>query len=403
MKGGLVIGALLVAACSDVGAQDANGGSGGQTSAGGSFGSGGWTSAAGSFGNGGWTSAGGSFGGAGGSFGNGGWTSGGGSFGSGGQWIGAGGAWDEWGKECIPDDDEVTSGGAATSCSGVPSRMPVKRVLVSGASSPDGLIYLFGGQATRTRTSACHAPLMAYDPATGRYRTLASAPVSLYDTPAVVFTNGTLMALDRELVLYDPATDSWRKGVAPPRILVARAATVAPDGRVFFLGGVPWGDAAPDRADAYDPVTETWSSLPPLPFGSQWSRAVTAGGRVYVVGIQTAVFDPATQQWTELPKPPTERYDLGAGVDPQGRIITFGGSPIGGPGPTNVVEIFDPVAASWSTGPRMAAATSMFATGTACGGRLFAFGGENGEPGPLDALDLAQVYAPENGSWMVSR
>jgi len=267
---------------------------------------------------------------------------------------------------------------------------------MSGATSPDGTIYLFGGQPSREEPLSCRAPLTSYDPATGRYQPLASAPISLESIPAVVFANDMLIALDRDLLLYDPATDSWRPGASPPRILVDRAATVAPDGRVFFVGGVPrGGDGRGDQVDAYDPVTDSWSSLPSLPFLWQWGAAVTAGGRVYAVSLQTAVFDPATRQWTQLPPAPTERFNLGAGVDPQGRIVTFGGYASGGP-QTNVVEIFDPVAGSWSTGAPMPVPTSMFARASGCGGLLFAFGGESTD---FHYIDVVQVYSPGNGTW----
>jgi hypothetical protein len=203
----------------------------------------------------------------------------------------------------------VADGGMRSGCDGVPQRMPIKNNSMAGAASSDGRIYLFAGWAPNNGQPYCEPPLLEYDPARDSYRKLASGPFAIFAAPTLAFAHGKLITLENRLGLYDPVTDTWSEGAPPPIILMNRAATVGPDGRVYFLGGSGNGTNVDysHRADLYDPVTDHWSSLPDLPFQSQGDAAVTVGGRIYLVGREAAVFDPTSQRWSQLPSPPTPR------------------------------------------------------------------------------------------------
>ena len=145
------------------------------------------------------------------------------------------------------------------------------------------------------------------------------------------------------------------------------------------------------RADVYDPVADSWSPIPDLPFASYGDAAVTVGGRIYIMGINAAVFDPATGRWSQLESPPTPRYWMRAEVDGAGRIVTLGGSIPGG-NASSLVETYDPVQATWSAGKRIPIPVFQFATAATCG-RIFVFGGS--------FTDLVQVYGAGD-AWMFS-
>jgi hypothetical protein len=313
---------------------------------------------------------------------------------------------DDTGTACDPTivNGDPSAGGPQSAipdfagCDGLPLRMPVQRQDMTAVAGAERTIYLFGGSSTPN--PPCRAPLLAFDFDTDRYRTLASAPSSINGTAGLAFAGGKLIALGyHRLWLYDPATNSWSDGAAPPRPLINRATTTGPDGRVYFFGGiVPGYGAGYDNADVYDPATDSWSLLPRVPFSDPGEKAVTVRDRIYLVGQQTASFDPATDQWTRLPAPPTPRYDVGAGVDSEGRIVVAGGHGPGADYITDVVEIYDPIAQTWTSGARMPSPVAGFATATACGGRLYAFGGRDAQ-GTM--VDVVRAYGPWD-SWVLS-
>jgi N-acetylneuraminic acid mutarotase len=69
------------------------------------------------------------------------------------------------------------------------------------------------------------------------------------------------------LEIYDPATGTWTTGV-PMLAPRAGVASVAANGCLYIIGG-EGNDADPrgvfDRNEVYDPGTNTWHSLRPLP------------------------------------------------------------------------------------------------------------------------------------------
>src|SRR5438105_988851 len=90
--------------------------------------------------------------------------------------------------------------------------------------------------------------------------------------------------------------DPWMKLAAVPQAREAGAAAAANDGRIYLIGGITGYTAADhsytgvktDRVDAFDPRSNTWSTVTPLPVPRASFAAATGGdGRVYVVGGYT--------------------------------------------------------------------------------------------------------------------
>jgi hypothetical protein len=66
---------------------------------------------------------------------------------------------------------------------------------------------------------------------------------------------------------------------------MAHNACRLPDGRVLVAGG--WADvrgATTPSVEVYDPVAETWSPLPDLPFSAHDLELVVHTGRILAVG-----------------------------------------------------------------------------------------------------------------------
>ena len=82
---------------------------------------------------------------------------------------------------------------------------------------------------------------------------------------------------------YDAAADSWIVGFAPPPRPKSYAGCAALDGKIYVIGG--WdGHSELSRVDRFDPATNTWDTVAPLP----WPRWALAGcayeGYVYAIG-----------------------------------------------------------------------------------------------------------------------
>lgn len=86
--------------------------------------------------------------------------------------------------------------------------------------------------------------------------------------------------------VYDPRTDSWTSAAPLPRPRSAGAYTVL-DGLIIYAGGEckPGGQPSTpntfDDVDAYDPKTNRWTSMTPLPQARHGFGAATVRGVAY--------------------------------------------------------------------------------------------------------------------------
>jgi N-acetylneuraminic acid mutarotase len=96
-----------------------------------------------------------------------------------------------------------------------------------------------------------------------------------------------------------------------------------------------------DALEAYDPVPGQWTTLTPMPTARGGLAAAALGGRLYSFGgegnshdpfgifPQTEAYDPSTDTWTSLPDLPTPRHGMGAAAAGD-RIYVPGGGTIAG-------------------------------------------------------------------------
>ncbi|PAP76671.1 Kelch repeat-containing protein [Rubrivirga marina] len=89
-----------------------------------------------------------------------------------------------------------------------------------------------------------------------------------------------------ELHVYDPATDTWaRRADLPVRRSHFEPGTTVWDGRILIVGGVGRGaenNQAMDQITAYDPQSDTWTELDPLPVRLLGPVAQVIGGQLVV-------------------------------------------------------------------------------------------------------------------------
>ena len=175
-------------------------------------------------------------------------------------------------------------------------RAPMPTARSGGGSAViDGKIYVAGGRPPRG------SDLAVYDPAADTWTVLPNVPNQRNHLGVVAVGNKLYVAGGRfgggvgsemtDIVeIYDPATNSWSTGAS---MLAPRAGVtaVSANGCVYLIGG-EGNDADPmgvfDRNELYDPTTNSWHSLPPLPTAMHGiTGAAFLDGLIYVPGGAT--------------------------------------------------------------------------------------------------------------------
>jgi hypothetical protein len=229
-----------------------------------------------------------------------------------------------------------------------------------------------------------------YDPATGRWRLLAPAPLSGRQGQAAVWTGREMVVwggyddvsahdfrVAGDGAAYDASSNMWR--LLPPAPLSARTNSIAVwTGRdVVLLGGQPavLTDSLRSFADgaAYDPALNRWTPIaPPVPprgHGLDWVAAVQAGGQLFAWsdwsithqtgpgsfsergGVDLFGYNEQTGRWRLLRTEPNELpavdTALWTGQAVLVRGITYNCGSCTGPFVPEATDVFNPASNSW--------------------------------------------------------
>lgn len=206
---------------------------------------------------------------------------------------------------------------------------------------------------------------------------------------------------------------TWAMG-APAPTERTEVAVAAVEGKIYVVGGFnkPSLKNALDYAisrsvDVFDPESNTWTTVTPLPEGRHHAGIAVLNGKLYVIGgfaqsllsVWKAVptvyqYDSASAVWRELPQMPTARGALGVAVY-RDRLYAIGG--YDGDQNTTAVEVFDPQSNTWSTAASIPTPRDHLAVVTA-GSRIYAIGGRS----DLDYrqnMAVVEEYDPESDQW----
>ncbi|MEM9491309.1 MAG: kelch repeat-containing protein [Myxococcota bacterium] len=209
--------------------------------------------------------------------------------------------------------------------------------------------------------------------------------------------------------VYDIAAGTWSNAASLPEP-VHHPNVAAAGGKLYVLGALRAGsNNDTGESWAYDPATNSWSTLTPMESGDERGAASTAvvGTKIYVAGgygdythqASLSSYDTATDTWdTSLPSMPGARDHLAATAIGT-RIYVIGGREGDLYDVKNSVYIFDTAnpSAGWSTGAAMPTARGGHAVG-AVDGKIFAIGGE-GNSGSGGIFDQVEYYDPVTNSW----
>lgn len=234
-------------------------------------------------------------------------------------------------------------------------------------------------QAERLTTLAgapCLDPAPAASPSLA-WRELATTPQPAQSELGVTALDGKLYALGgfgapRGFRRYDPVANSW---TTLPDLPAGRdhLAAFALDGGVYFSGGAPLGQGQQDvAAFRFDIAAARWEPVPELSFNFG-SHAAVLNGYAYVGNAPGSLqqFDPRGRFVRTIAAPDFTQRDHSQVVAFMDEIWMIAGrSP-----ETRSVAIYDPVSERWRAGPAIRHARGGFAA-AAVGRHIVITGGE---------------------------
>lgn len=233
------------------------------------------------------------------------------------------------------------------------------------------------------------------------------------------------------VVEYDPANNTWTK--KKPMALPSHHVAFASYGdKIYAFGGFKYPDSGPaawepvNNAWEYDPATDNWKALAPMPNKRGAMTATVVDGKIYVIGgagvmpgsTETSIhparrhmvvgtveeYDPKTDTWRNRAALPTPRnHHAAAAVN--GKIYVIGGrigaAFITSASNTDIVEAYDPATDSWSRPlERMPTARSAVGFGV-WKNRIFVAGGEGQDRASLRAYRAVEAYDPALNQWLI--
>ncbi|KAF2670350.1 galactose oxidase [Microthyrium microscopicum] len=214
--------------------------------------------------------------------------------------------------------------------------------------------------------------------------------------------------------VYDTVKDTW-SDVAPLPFAVHHSNVAAVDGKLYYLGGLysATGSIFPSvvRADSYryDPTTNKWEPLAPMP-NARGSAAMGVHGKtIYLVGglladmqaVDTvSSYDTVTNTWKSLDalKLPEARDHAGSVV--VNNTFYLVGGRVGGPwqnrGTVLTLDLKNP--STWMPKASMPVARGGLAVAEAAG-RIWAFGGEGNKASAKGVFGDVNVYDIKKDTW----
>ena len=228
---------------------------------------------------------------------------------------------------------------------------------------------------------------------------------------------------------YDPASNQWTKK-RPMRLPSHHVAFTSLNNKIYAFGGFSYPSAgAPgwnpiNNGWEYDPATDEWKELAPMPTKRGAAAAAVANGKIYVTGGANSLagvtengihparphnvvatveeYDPATNTWKTVRSMLVARnHHAAAGVGD--KIYVVGGR-IGAAfissasNNIDLVEMYDPATDLWTPRTRMPTARSAIGAGVYNYNILVA-GGEVQDQRFLAAFKAVEAYDPARNQW----
>lgn len=291
-------------------------------------------------------------------------------------------------RECPPDGCQNNVRGEQADAKGpwaTKAAMPEPAALMP-ASVVSGILYVFG--------SMPNLSLLVYDPVSDSWTKKAALPTKR-DFAATAVVNGILYVvggrgLNADFTLqafstveaYDPVTNTWTTKAAMPTPRFGAASGVV-NGIVYVVGGFGASGTRLSTVEAYNPATNMWSAKRAMPSSRSSAAAGAINAILYVLGGEGAkgvsiletleAYDPISDTWVRKAPMPTPRSTPVIGVV-DGLLYVAGGGGSSNPPFFATLEAYNPATNSWTTRSPMPT-PRLFAVGGVVNGLLYVAGG----------------------------
>jgi len=279
----------------------------------------------------------------------------------------------------------------------------VKAVQQMSAAVLDGKVWVAGGLTTSTKATAV---TQIYDPASDAWQAGPSLPEAVDHAMLVsyrdqlVLIGGFVMrggdsVPSAQMLFYDDSIGHWRKGPMLRHARAAAAAAVVGD-KIVVVGGRTGAEQLVRETEVYDGKAWHEGAAIPVPgdhlaAASDRNFLYAVGGRKFTASKNTNVvqrYEPATDRWTALPPLPERLSGVGAAVI-GGRLLVTSGE-----NTTTVVpavRAYDLSASTgaWATLPALPEGRHGLAV-AAVGNTLYAIGGST-QPGHTASTDTVNA------------
>jgi hypothetical protein len=299
--------------------------------------------------------------------------------------------------------------------------MSIARSQHTATQLNSGRVLAVGGIISGGRTNSAEL----YNPAFGTWSTAASMTTTRSEHSATRLANGKVLVAGgtkgtgagtklNSVELYDPDTNTWSPAAPMSVIRTGHSAVLLNNGKVLVVGGRNSGGSL-DSAELYDPVADSWSS----PAGSMaakrylCSATLLNDGRVLVAGGEdynnnttptdsAQIYDPATNSWSDVAPLPLARYRHTATLLNNGMVLMTGGRDDTDSFNTFVgfsieyAAVYDPVNDIWNFGNIMSSQRAGHSATLLSDGTVLVAGGEDSSG---NSLSSAELYDPLGNSW----
>jgi N-acetylneuraminic acid mutarotase len=209
---------------------------------------------------------------------------------------------------------------------------------MNGAGVINGKIYITGGVGPHSYSRTPRSSLFVYSPTTNTWTQKRNMPVGgsggvtgvMQGKLYVVTTKNDTAHFFR----YNPSTDSWTRLAAPTNYHWLGGGGGVINGKLYLIA---------QATKVYDPATNQWTTLGPLP-GDLHGSSVVLRAQLYIFGADTRTgaeqwgifaYDPASNTWKTKPLLTTlqDSYNIHAAtrvfLNGQSRVELIGGYPLG--------------------------------------------------------------------------